>query len=95
MTGSPSACPPSWWAPAVRSVLSIWPASAGAQSWQLRMVKLEIDHEHSLPRIQHGSMDDSVVADGLAASPLVVSADAKIVHAIDISGAHREHTIAR
>jgi hypothetical protein len=35
------------------------------------------------------------IADGLAAFPLVVSADAKMIHAIDISGAHCEHMIAR
>jgi hypothetical protein len=38
---------------------------------------------------------DTVVTDGLALSALVVSADAKSVHAIDIFGAHCEHSIAR
>jgi hypothetical protein len=66
-----------------------------AQSWQLRMVKLQTDHDHSLPRIGPGSTNYSVVADGMAAFALVVSADAKLVHGIDISGAHREVAIAR
>jgi hypothetical protein len=64
-------------------------------SWQLRAVKLEIDHAHSPVRIKTGSEADTLIADGLAASPLVVSADAKSVHALDISGAHCEHSIAR
>jgi hypothetical protein len=66
-----------------------------AVSWQLRMVKLEIDHARRSVGIQPEREADTVFADGLAVAALVVSADAKSVHAIDISGAHCEHSIAR
>jgi hypothetical protein len=66
-----------------------------AVSWQLRTVKLEIDHAGRSVGIQPEREADTVVNDGLALSALVVSADAKSVHAIDIFGAHCEHSIAR
>ena len=66
-----------------------------ATTWQLRAVKLEIDHDLSPPRIVQGSDDDGLIADGFAMAPLVVSTDARVVHALDSSGEHREQTIAR
>jgi hypothetical protein len=67
----------------------------GTPTWQMRMVTLEIEREHLRPRIEQGSRDYRLVAEGFALAPLVVSADARIVHALDISGTHCEHTIAR
>jgi hypothetical protein len=67
----------------------------GKPSWQMRVVTLEFDRERLLPRIEQRSKDYRLVAEGLALAPLVVSADARFVHALDISGAHCEHTIAR
>ena len=66
-----------------------------ARSWQLRKVKLEIDQSSGSVGIPREREADTLFADGLAISALVVSADAKSVHAMDISGAHCERSIDR
>ena len=63
----------------------------GTPTWQMRMLKIEIDREHLRPRIEQGSRDYRLVAEGFALAPLIVSADARVVHALDISGALRAY----
>ena len=95
LTVSPSACPRLRLDSAVSISVFYLARKQEATSWQLRTVKLEINHDLSPPRIVQGSDDDGLIADGFALAPLVVSTDASVVHALDSSGEHREQTIAR
>jgi hypothetical protein len=65
----------------------------GEPSWKLCSAKLEIDGETSLPKIQRSAGESGVLADGLAVSPLVVSADGTNVYALEDSGRCLAHSI--
>jgi hypothetical protein len=65
-----------------------------SRSWQLRQSRLELDTTGAPSQKNDDTDLDRVIAAGLAVSPLVVSADARIVHAVDITGAHGQHAIA-
>ena len=62
--------------------------------WQLQSAKLEIDAETALPRMRSGARSNELAND-VAPSPLVFSANGEYVFAIDGSGQIVKHSIPR
>jgi hypothetical protein len=69
--------------------------NSGQKSWQLRSAKLEIDAETAVPRMRRSGARSNALANDLAPSPLVFSANGECVFAMDGSGRIVKHSIPR
>jgi hypothetical protein len=69
--------------------------NSGQRFWQLQLAKLEIDAETAVPRMLRSGARTDAMANDLAPSPLVFSANGEYVFAMDGSGRIVKHSIPR